>query len=141
MFSGLIGDGPADIRVVAGEKLVLRVHAYDPAGIHRVVVKCFQFSLAASSKIKIAIGETDIPSGETCSKEAIDVEVNFPASAALGKWGVQTIEFTNGRGYKTSFYRGQGKFDQVVFEVIPPPSQEDQLLRFDGVEVGTSEPM
>jgi hypothetical protein len=38
--------------------------------------------------------------------------------------GHPVIEFTNRRGYKTSFYRGHGKFDNVVFEVIPPPTKE-----------------
>ena len=137
MSVGLIGDGSGEIRVVAGAKLVLRVRAYDPAGISRILVKCFQFSLAASSKTKIAAGELDVPTEAGYAKNTFDVEVQFPESAALGKWGVQTIEFTNGRGYKTSFYRGQGKFDQIVFEVIPPPSREDQLLHFDGVEIGT----
>jgi hypothetical protein len=45
------------------------------------------------------------------------------------------IEFTNGRGFKTSFYRGHGKFDNVVFEVVAQPAKEDELLRFDGVEI------
>ena len=57
-------------------------------------------------------------------------------NAALGKWGVQMIEFTNLRGYKSSFYRGHDKFDNIVFEVVPPPSKEDELLHFSGVEFG-----
>ena len=66
---------------------------------------------------------------------SFDVIIPIPENAALGKWGVQLIEFTNKRGYKSSFYRGHGKFDNVVFEVVPPPTKEDELIRFDGVEI------
>jgi hypothetical protein len=128
-------NGAAGIRVIAGENLVLRVAAYDPNGIRKIFVQCYQFSMASSAKLKLAVGETSLEAGETFSQASFDVIIPIPENAALGKWGVQLIEFTNKRGYKSSFYRGHGKFDNVVFEVVPPPTKEDELLRFDGVEI------
>jgi hypothetical protein len=128
-------NGSADVRVVAGESLSLRIAAYDPNGISRIFVQCFQFSMASSSKAKLAVGEVVVLPEQSYSQTSFDVTVPIPENAALGKWGVQLIEFTNQRGYKSSFYRGHGKFDNVVFEVVPPPSKEDELLRFDGVEI------
>jgi hypothetical protein len=128
-------NGPADVRVVAGESLALRIAAYDPNGISKIFVQCFQFSMASSSKAKLAVGAVSVPPEQSCSQTSFDVIIPIPQNAALGKWGVQLIEFTNQRGYKSSFYRGHGKFDKVVFEVVPPPSKEDELLRFDGVEI------
>ena len=128
-------NGAAGIRVIAGENLVLRVAAYDPNGIRKIFVQCYQFSMASSAKLKLAIGETSLEAGESFSQASFDVIIPIPENAALGKWGVQLIEFTNKRGYKSSFYRGHGKFDNVVFEVVPPPTKEDELLRFDGVEI------
>jgi hypothetical protein len=128
-------NGAAGIRVIAGENLVLRVAAYDPNGISKIFIQCYQFSMASSAKLKLAIGETSLESGESLAQASFDVIIPIPENAALGKWGVQLIEFTNKRGYKSSFYRGHGKFDNVVFEVVPPPSKEDELLRFDGVEI------
>lgn len=128
-------NGSTDVRVIAGESLALRIAAYDPNGISRIFVQCFQFSMASSNKIKLAVGEVSVPSEYSSAQTSFDVTIAIPQNAALGKWGVQLIEFTNQRGYKTSFYRGHGKFDKVVFEVVPPPSKEDELLRFDGVEI------
>lgn len=128
-------NGSADVRVVAGESLVLRIAAYDPSGISRIFVQCFQFSMASSSKAKLALGELSIPLEQSYAQTSFDITIPIPENTALGKWGVQLIEFTNQRGYKSSFYRGQGKFDNVVFEVVPPKSKEDELLRFDGVEI------
>jgi hypothetical protein len=128
-------NGSADVRVVAGESLALRVAAYDPNGISKIFVQCFQFSMASSSKTKLAVGELSIPLEQSYSQASFDLTIPIPENAALGKWGVQLIEFTNQRGYKSSFYRGHGKFDNVVFEVVPPRSKEDELLRFDGVEI------
>jgi len=128
-------NGSTDVRVIAGESLALRIAAYDPNGVSRIFVQCFQFSMASSNKIKLAVGEVSIPSEHSYSQTSFDVTIPIPQNAALGKWGVQLIEFTNQRGYKTSFYRGHGKFDKIVFEVVPPPSKEDELLRFDGVEI------
>lgn len=121
--------------MVAGEGLVLRIAAYDPNGISKIFVQCFQFSMANSSKAKLAVGEVSISPERSYSGSSFDITIPIPENAALGKWGVQLIEFTNQRGYKSSFYRGHGKFDKVVFEVVPPPSKEDELLRFDGVEI------
>lgn len=128
-------NGAGEAQVVAGERLTLRVRAYDPAGISRIYVQCFQFSMAASNRTKLAIGETVIAPGDGVSSDVFEVPVQIPDNASIGKWGVQMVEFTNGRGYKTSFYRGQGKFDSIVFEVVSPPSKEDELLCFNGVEI------
>jgi hypothetical protein len=135
MSVSLAINGSADVRVVAGENLVLRITAYDPNGISKIFVQCFQFSMASSSKAKLAMREVSIPLEQSYSQSIFDMPILIPQNAALGKWGVQLIEFTNQRGYKSSFYRGHGKFDHVVFEVVPPPSKEDELLRFDGVEI------
>lgn len=128
-------NGSADVRVVAGESLALRIAAYDPNGISKIFVQCFQFSMASSSKAKLAVGEVSVAPEQSYSQTSFDVTIPIPENAALGKWGVQLIEFTNQRGYKSSFYRGHGKFDKVVFEIVPPASKEDELLRFDGVEI------
>ena len=128
-------NGSADVRIVAGESLALRIAAYDPNGISRIFVQCFQFSMASSSKVKLAVGEVSVSPEQSYSQTSFDITIPIPENAALGKWGVQMIEFTNQRGYKSSFYRGHGKFDKVVFEVVPPASKEDELLRFDGVEI------
>lgn len=128
-------NGAADARVIAGDELVLRVAAYDPNGISKIFVQCYQFSTASSSKLKLAVGEMALTPDQNLSQTNFDVIIPIPENAALGKWGVQLIEFTNKRGYKSSFYRGHGKFDNVVFEVVPPPTKEDELLRFDGVEI------
>jgi len=128
-------NGASDVRITAGDELVLRVAAYDPNGISKIFVQCYQFSTASSSKLKLAVGETSLAPDQSLSKTNFYVIIPIPENAALGKWGVQLIEFTNKRGYKSSFYRGHGKFDNVVFEVVPPPTKEDELLRFDGVEI------
>lgn len=128
-------NGSTGVRVIAGESLVLRIAAYDPNGIRKIFVQCFQFSMSSTNKAKLAVGELSIPAEQSFSKTSFDVTIRIPENAALGKWGIQQIEFTNRRGYKSSFYRGHGKFDDVVFEIVPPPSKEDELLRFDGVEI------
>jgi len=137
MSVSLMENESAGMRVIAGDKLVLRVSAYDPNGLARIFIQCFQFSMGSSSKAKLASGELIVPSEEAYQRKSFEVTVPIPENAALGKWGVQTIEFTNLRGYKTSFYRGHDKFDSLVFEVIPPPSKEDELLHFSGVEFGS----
>ena len=139
MSVSLMANGSDDVRVIAGDKLVLRVNAYDPNGIARILVQCFQFSMATSHKTKLAVGEVIIPPEKAFSESSFEVTIAIPDNAALGKWGVQLIEFTNSRGYKSSFYRGHGKFDNIVFEVIPPPSKEDELLRFNGVEIASGD--
>ena len=128
-----------DVQIVAGDTLVLRVRAHDPSGIRKIFVQCYQFSMASSNKIKLAVGETAVPEDEMFSRKIFEIAVQIPANAALGKWGVQQIQFTNGRGYKTSFYRGQGKCDNIVFDVVPPPTKEDELLQFNSVEIASSD--
>ena|SRR5215510_1151845 len=135
MSVSLATNGSTDIRVVAGDNLVLRIAAYDPNGIGKIFVQCFQFSMASTNKAKLAMGEVCVTPEKSPSQTSFDVNIHIPENAALGKWGIQLIEFTNQRGYKSSFYRGHGKFDNVVFEVVPPPTKEDELLRFDGVQI------
>ncbi|HXG63560.1 MAG TPA: hypothetical protein VNO70_00540 [Blastocatellia bacterium] len=135
-MSAIIKAGaPEEVRVIAGHKLVLRVQAYDPSGIAKIMVQCFQFSMASTTKAKLAVGELVIAPEESFSLTNFDITVPIPENAALGKWGVQLVEFTNGKGYKSSFYRGQGKFDNILFEVIPPPSKEIELLCFNSIEI------
>src|ERR1051325_276655 len=95
------------IQVVAGEVLVLRMRAYDPTGISRVFIQCFPFSITNSNKVKVAYGELEISPDESLAYRAFDVGVAIPEDAVIGKWGVQLVEFTDGRGYKKFFYRGQ----------------------------------
>jgi hypothetical protein len=128
-------NGGPDVRVTVGESLVLRIAAYDPNGISRIFVQCFQFSMTNSNKAKLAMGELRVPLEQSYQQTSFDITIPIPENTALGKWGIQLIEFTNQRGYKSSFYRGHGKFDKVVFEVVPPRSKVDELLRFDGVEI------
>ena len=135
MSASLQASGYDDIQVVAGERLVLRVRAHDPAGIRKIFVQCFQFSLASANRIKVAVGDVVISPDESFSVNTFEVPVLIPENAGVGKWGVQVNEFTNNKGFKTTFYRGQGKFDNVSFEVIPPPRNEDTPLEFNGVEI------
>lgn len=135
MSVSLQAGGSEDVRVTAGDNLVLRLRAFDPAGIGKIFVQCFQFSTASTNKVKLAYGELMIPVEESFLHEEYEIYIDIPVNAAYGKWGIQTIEFTNGRGYKTSFYRGQGKFDNIMFDVIAPPTKEDELLKFNGIEI------
>jgi hypothetical protein len=137
MSVSLQASGPIEIRITAGERLVLRIRASDPAGISKIHVQCFQFSVSNTSKMKFAYGEVEIPRDDIYAYTAFEVPVTIPDNAALGKWGIQSIEFTNGRGHKTAFYRGQGKFDNILFDVVSPPTKEDELLKFSGVEIAT----
>lgn len=137
MSVSLMENNSAEMRVITGDKLVLRVAVYDPNGIGKIFIQCFQFSMGSSSKAKLASGELVVPVEEAFQRKSFEVLVPIPENAALGKWGVQMIEFTNLRGYKSSFYRGHDKFDNIVFEVVPPPSKEDELLHFSGVEFGS----
>ncbi len=127
-----------DLQIMAGGNFEFRVRAYDPAGISRVYVQCFPFGLTQGNKSKTAAGDILIPRERYYAEEIITITIHIPDNAALGKWGVQMIEFTNGRGYKTAFYRGQGKFDQVSFEVIPRPIDEEAMLSFHVVEIAAS---
>ena len=139
MSVSLAENNSDDVRVIAGDVLLLRLSAYDPNGIKKIYVQCFQFSMGSSTKLKLAVGELAIPPEDFFSKGSFEIAIEIPENAALGKWGVQVVEFTNLRGYKSSFYRGHGKFDNIAFEVIPPPSKEDELLRFTGVEIAGSD--
>ena len=136
MSISIVGDS-GELRVTAGARVTFRLSAYDPSGISRIYVQCFQFSMTSSTRAKMATGEVHLKPREAPADSLFEVSVVIPENAAPGKWGVQLIEFTNGRGFKTSFYRGHGKFDHVVFEVVPQPAKEDELLRFDGVEIAT----
>lgn len=120
---------------MTGDTLELRLNAYDPAGIRRVFVKCFPFTISQSNRVKLATGETLVPAEESFSRDVIPVAIHIPENAVLGKWGVQFVEFTSGRGSRTGFYRGQGKFDDIVFEVIARPVDEEEMLDFRGVEI------
>jgi hypothetical protein len=133
-FSMVPNEGE-ELRVIAGDRVTFRLSAYDPSGIVRIYVQCFQFSMTSSTRAKMATGEGSYRPKEGVAEGIYEVSVTIPENAAPGKWGVQLIEFTNGRGFKTSFYRGHGKFDRVSFEVVPQPAKEDELLRFDGVEI------
>lgn len=134
------GNVNEEVQVSTGERLVLRVRAYDPAGISKIFVECFQFSMANTNRLKFAAGELRMKQEESLGQDFYEIEINIPENAALGKWGVKMIEFTNCRGYKTSFYRGQGKFDNISFDVVSPPSKEDELLRFNGIEIAANPP-
>jgi|SRR5580693_1562311 hypothetical protein len=125
----------AQVRVAAGDILILRIGAYDPTGISRVVVQCFQFSMTTTNKVKLAVGEAAVAPEIKVPQNGYDVPIHMPENAALGKWGVQMIEFTNGKGYKVAFYRGQDKFDDIVFEVVAPPTKEDCPLLLNSVEI------
>jgi hypothetical protein len=139
MAVSLNTSGSEDVRVIAGENLILRLRAYDPTGIGRIFVQCFQFSTASTNKLKLAFGEILMPLEESLMYDTFEICVEFPENVALGKWGIQLIEFTNGRGYKSSFYRGQGKFDNIIFEVVAPPSKEEELLQFTDIEIASDE--
>ncbi|HXU09063.1 MAG TPA: hypothetical protein VN743_08700, partial [Blastocatellia bacterium] len=88
-------NGTTDVRVTTGDDLVLRITAYDPNGIRRIFVQCFQFSTASSSKSKLATGEMSITAEQGFSRNSFEVAIPIPENAALGKWGIQLIEFTN----------------------------------------------
>lgn len=124
--------------VTAGGVLVLRLGVFDPAGISRIFVQCFPFSIANSNKAKTAFGELLASSEEDFFGNLFDVEIQIPEDAILGKWGVQRVEFTNGRGQQMFFYRGQDKIDHIQFDVIPRPIREDEQFSFSCIEVATA---
>ena len=49
MSVSLMENNSAEMRVVTGDKLVLRVAVYDPNGIGKIFIQCFQFSMGSSS--------------------------------------------------------------------------------------------
>lgn len=126
-----------DAQVTTGGVLVLRLGVFDPTGISRISVSCFPFSIANSNKAKIACGELEM-SLDDPSRCVFDVEIQIPENAILGKWGVQRVEFINGRGHQMSFYRGQDKIDHIQFDVIPRPIRDDEQFSFSGIEVANA---
>lgn len=122
-------------RVVVGDTLVLEIKAQDPAGIREIIVDCYAFSLWNSTRSKSATGTFVADVIETYRKEPYRIEVRIPEDAAIGQWGIRSIRFVNGRNTAHTFYRGQGRFDSVVFEVLPLPAELEDSLRFDGVSI------
>ena len=80
-------NGAADVRVVAGESLALRIAAYDPNGISKIFVQCFQFSMASSSKTKLAVGEVSVSPEHSCSQTSFDVTIPIPENAGPREMG------------------------------------------------------
>ena len=127
--------GYEDAQVTTGGVLVLRLGAFDPIGISRIVVQCFPFSIANSNKAKSACGELVVQPEEGPPRDVFDIEIQIPEDAILGKWGVQRVEFTNRRGHQMFFYRGQDKIDHIQFDVIPRPIRDDEQFSFKCIEV------
>src|SRR5438034_266188 len=94
MSASLGINGSTDVRVVAGESLALRIAAYDPNGISKIFVQCFQFSMTSSSKAKLAVGEVSVVPEQGYSQTSFDVNIPIPDNAALGKWGAECIELS-----------------------------------------------
>ena len=122
-------------QVTVGETLTLEIKAQDPAGIKQITVECYYFSLWNPTRCKSATGEFVAPTGQPCKAEAFRISIPIPFDAATGKWGIRSIRFVNGRNYTTTFYRGQDRFDHIVFEVLPLPAEQEVALRFEGVNV------
>src|SRR5438045_9024670 len=97
MSVSMMENNSAEMRVVTGDKLVLRVSVYDPNGIGKIFMQCFQFSMGSSSKAKLASGELLVPVEEAFQPKSFEVTVPIPENAAIGKWGVQIVGFTNTR--------------------------------------------
>jgi hypothetical protein len=126
-------------RVVVGDNLALEVRAQDPTGIRQIWVECFNFSLWNSTRCKTAAGEYTAPDGLPKRADVYRVMIPIPPDAATGKWGIRSIRFVNGKNTTSTFYRGQSRFDDIVFEVLPLPAEQEEVLRFEGVQV-VSEP-
>lgn len=127
-----------DAKVTTGGVLVLRLGVFDPTGISRIFVQCFPFSIANSNKAKTASGELFISPEEGLPGDVFDVAIQIPDDAIPGRWGVQRVEFTNGRGQQMFFYRGQDKIDHIQFEVIPRPIRDDEQFSFNCIEVAAA---
>ena len=127
-----------DAKVMTGGLLLLRLGVFDPTGISRIFVQCFPFSIANSNKAKTAFGELLVSSEEDFSGNVFDVGIQIPEDATLGKWGVQRVEFTNGRGQQMFFYRGQDKIDHIQFDVIARPIRDDEQFSFSRIEVAAA---
>jgi len=122
-------------RVVVGESLSLEVRAQDPSGIRQIWIECFNFSLWNSTRCKTAAGELLCPDGSPMRSDLYSVVVPIPPDAATGKWGIRSVRFVNGKNHTATFYRGQSRFDDIVFEVLPLPAEQEEVLRFDGIQV------
>ena len=127
-----------DAKVTTGGVLVLRLGVFDPAGINRIFVQCFPFSIANSNKAKTACGELFVSAAEGHAGNVFDVAIQIPEDAIIGKWGVQRVEFTNGRGQQMFFYRGQDKIDHIQFDVIERPMRDDEQFSFSCIEVAAT---
>ena len=122
-------------QVVVGDTLVLDIKAQDPAGIREITVDCYAFSIWNSTRTKTAFGSYLCDHPVTSPSRLYRIEVRMPEDAAIGQWGIRSIRFVNGKNSAHTFYRGQGRFDSVVFEVLPLPAELDDSLRFDGVDI------
>ena len=122
-------------RVVVGDTLTLEIKAQDPSGIKEISVDCYAFSLWNSTRTKTATGSFRAERLEPGRAEPYRIEIRVPEDAAIGQWGVRSIRFVNGRNAAQTFYRGQGRFDAVVFEVLPLPAELEESLRFEGVDI------
>jgi hypothetical protein len=122
-------------RVVVGDTLTLEIKAQDPAGIREITVDCYAFSLWNSTRTKTASGSYRAEQLELGRVEPFRIDIRVPEDAAVGQWGVRSIRFVNGRNVVQTFYRGQGRFDSVVFEVLPLPAELEDSLRFEGVDI------
>jgi hypothetical protein len=122
-------------RVIVGESLALGVRAQDPSGIRQIWIECFNFSLWNSTRCKTAAGELITPDGLPMRSDLYSVVVPIPLDAATGKWGIRSVRFINGKNHTATYYRGQSRFDDVVFEVLPLPAEQEEVLRFDGIQV------
>jgi hypothetical protein len=121
--------------VVVGDTLMLEIRAQDPSGIKQISVECYHFSLWNSTRVKTAVGEYRSPDETPSRGDIYRVPIPIPDDAATGQWGIRSIRFVNGRNYTSTFYRGQDRFDNFVFEVLPLPAEQEVSLRFDGVSV------
>jgi hypothetical protein len=126
-------------RVVVGDTLTLEIKAQDPAGIREISIDCYAFSLWNSTRTKTASASFRAERLEPGRTEPYRIEIRVPEDAAIGQWGVRSIRFVNGRNLVQTFYRGQGRFDSVVFEVLPLPAELEDSLRFEGVDILTEE--
>jgi hypothetical protein len=122
-------------RVIVGESLSLEVRAQDPSGIRQIWVECFNFSLWNSTRCKTASGEFASTDSLPLRADLYRVVVPIPLDAATGKWGIRSVRFINGKNHTATYYRGQSRFDDIVFEVIPLPAEQEEVLRFDSVHV------
>src|ERR1041385_8249918 len=121
--------------VFVGETLTLEIKAQDPIGIKQITIECYHFSQWNPTRCKTAVGEYVAPEGQLGRADSYRIRIPIPVDAAIGKWGIRSIRFVNGRNNASTFYRGQERFDDIVFEVLPLPTEQDVALRFEGVAV------